>query len=191
MEVLALNADQTMSSLEIAELTGKQHKHVMRDIRSLIDQDAITAPMHGPSEYKDASGKSNTMFNLDFEAAQYLLNKYNYRADNKISVGVYLLESQGFYKIGATTDVVKRVKVLQCGNPSPIKVVLFCQVDKARKVEKALHHKYSSRNVSGEWFKLSKKEVSEVSEIIKGKYNLAPGEGEQSLRKSWTSGKAG
>lgn len=29
---------QTMSSIEIAELTGKDHKHVMRDIRVLLDQ---------------------------------------------------------------------------------------------------------------------------------------------------------
>lgn len=29
---------QTMSSIEISELTGKEHKHVMRDIRVLLDQ---------------------------------------------------------------------------------------------------------------------------------------------------------
>ena len=29
---------ETMTSLEIAELTGKQHAHVMRDIRALIDK---------------------------------------------------------------------------------------------------------------------------------------------------------
>ena len=29
---------ETMTSLEIAEVTGKEHKHVMRDIRVLLMQ---------------------------------------------------------------------------------------------------------------------------------------------------------
>ena len=77
MEVLALNADQTMSSLEIAELTGKLHKNVMADVKSLISQEAITELMFQPSAYKDASGKSNPMFNLDFESTMVLVTGYD------------------------------------------------------------------------------------------------------------------
>lgn len=77
MNELALNADLTMSSKEIAELTRKRHDHVMRDIRSLVKQEAITAPTDGASEYKDASGKSNPMYLLDFESTMVLITGYD------------------------------------------------------------------------------------------------------------------
>lgn len=33
-----INASEYMTSIEVAELTGKEHKHVMRDIRVLLEQ---------------------------------------------------------------------------------------------------------------------------------------------------------
>jgi len=40
MNMLALSTSvaQMMSSREISELTGKEHKNVLRDIRSMLDQ---------------------------------------------------------------------------------------------------------------------------------------------------------
>ena len=66
-----------MTSREIAELTEKQHLHVMRDIRDLIDREAITQSTFGLSEYKDASGKKNPMYLLDFEATMTLITGYD------------------------------------------------------------------------------------------------------------------
>ena len=34
-QIININKEQTMTSLEIAELTGKQHKNLMRDIRKM------------------------------------------------------------------------------------------------------------------------------------------------------------
>jgi Rha family phage regulatory protein len=77
MQELMSSEDRTMSSLEIAELTGKRHAHVLRDVESLINQEAITKPNFGLSEYKDASGKSNPMYNLDYEATMVLITGYD------------------------------------------------------------------------------------------------------------------
>lgn len=42
-----IKSEKTMSSLEIAELTGKLHKHVLRDIRETLEAANIDAPKFG------------------------------------------------------------------------------------------------------------------------------------------------
>ena len=37
-QLMVMNNEVTMSSREIAELVGKEHKHVMRDLRVLSEQ---------------------------------------------------------------------------------------------------------------------------------------------------------
>lgn len=81
MENLPMNQNnfgmnRTMSSREIAELTGKLHKNVIQDIRNLIKQGAITEPDFRLSAYKDTSGKSNPEYLLDFNTTMTLLGRY-------------------------------------------------------------------------------------------------------------------
>lgn len=83
-----------MTSVQLAELTGKQHKHVMRDIRTLIDQEAITQSNFGLSEYKDDSGKSNPMYFLDFQASMVLVTGYDARKRSAV-INRWMVLEQG------------------------------------------------------------------------------------------------
>ena len=66
----------TMSSREIAELTGKQHKHVLADIRKMMDDLGIQSAQFG-ADYKDSTGRSLVMFNLPKRETLILVSGYS------------------------------------------------------------------------------------------------------------------
>jgi phage regulator Rha-like protein len=78
MELMKLGGDQTqtMTSKEIAELTGKNHSDVLRDIRNLQDQIG-TESIFALSEYKDSTGRTLPMFELDKKQTLLLISGYN------------------------------------------------------------------------------------------------------------------
>jgi hypothetical protein len=66
-----------MSSVEIAELMGKQHGHVMRDIRDLIETGAIDRSSFGEISYLDSMNREQVAYELDFEATLVLITGYD------------------------------------------------------------------------------------------------------------------
>lgn len=66
----------TMSSLEIADRTGKRHDHVMRDIRTLLEGLGIADPSFGGS-YRDSTGRSLPCFNLPKRECLILISGYS------------------------------------------------------------------------------------------------------------------
>lgn len=66
----------TMSSLEIAERTGKRHDHVMRDIRAMLEGLGATGPSFGGS-YRDSTGRSLPCFNLPKRECLILVSGYS------------------------------------------------------------------------------------------------------------------
>ena len=73
----------TMSSLEIAELTGKQHAHVLRDIRSLLEQ-GVAASNFGLGEYTDKNNQSRPCYNLTKKGCLILASGYDAKLREKI-----------------------------------------------------------------------------------------------------------
>ena len=66
----------TMSSLEIAELTGKQHKNVLMDIRNMLNQLEIQSAKF-TADYKDSKGRTYQCYNLPKEETICLIAGYN------------------------------------------------------------------------------------------------------------------
>ena len=81
---------------------------------------------------------------------------------------IYIInqENTNYYKIGISKQIISnRIAALQSGNPFKLNVIWKYYTPNASRIEKELHNKYKSNNVSGEWFELSKNDI----EIIKQK----------------------
>lgn len=72
-----------MSSLEVAELTGKRHADVMRDIRNLLDQ-GVAERNFALSEYKDSTGRKLPCYNLTKKGCLILASGYDAKLREKI-----------------------------------------------------------------------------------------------------------
>ena len=81
MEVLTLkekSGELRMSSREIAELTGKRHDNVMRDIRNMEPAwEKVNALKFEVIEYLDSRGRKKLEYQLNKEETLYVATKYN------------------------------------------------------------------------------------------------------------------
>lgn len=77
---------------------------------------------------------------------------------------VYLIydENNDLYKIGVTRkNDNKRIKILQTGNPTELRILYIYECEYPFRLETMLHNKYKNNNVMNEWFALKDKEVIE------------------------------
>lgn len=83
MNNIQFNNVLTISSQEIAELTGKQHAHVMRDIRALLDQ-GVNESNFGLVEYMDKKGEVRPCYKLTKKGCLILASGYDAKLREKI-----------------------------------------------------------------------------------------------------------
>ena len=82
-----IKAVETMTSVQIAEVTGKQHSHVLRDIRNLLEQ-GVSESNFGLSSYRysqpNGGGKDAPMYVLTKKGCLILASGYDALLREKI-----------------------------------------------------------------------------------------------------------
>lgn len=86
------SANQTMSSREIAELCGKEHRHVTRDIEVMCIQLGIDVTKFG-GIYKDSYNRNQTEYHLNKELSITLVSGYDVKTRYKIIIRWQELEN--------------------------------------------------------------------------------------------------
>ena len=84
MQVTTLiHETDTMSSIEIAEITGKRHDAILRDIRNLLNQ-GVNAHNFVLVEYTDKKGEKRPCFNLTKKGCLILASGYDAKLRERI-----------------------------------------------------------------------------------------------------------
>ena len=84
-QIINNNKEQTMTSLEIAELTGKQHKNVMQAIRNMEPGwEKVAGLKFQLGSYKDLNGQLRPCYQLTKTECLYIATKFNDEARAKL-----------------------------------------------------------------------------------------------------------
>ena len=182
MNIVNFDAEvQTMTSREVAELTGKRHDHVMTDIRKMLNELGLTSTEFSRT-YRTDRGNEYECFNLPLSVALTYLARVSKELGVKImgealkssSVATEVLKAlqdfevpddlPGMYvyairntvtgnvKLGISRNPEARLKQLQVGNDCRLELVAMRPAAARFADEKALHNANAHARLSGEWF---------------------------------------
>lgn len=170
-------AGLTMTSREIAALTGKEHRNVMRDIRVMLVELKKDASSFG-CIYRDSYGREKPCFTLPKLEALTLIAKYKPEIVSVVAekldefdrildairdfevpeecadMYVYAIRNAttGNIKLGISRNPEQRLKQLQTGNDCALELVAYSRAENRFQDEAALHHAHAAAHIRGEWF---------------------------------------
>lgn len=130
----------TMSSVEIAERTGKRHCDVMRSIRAMEPAWVkISLRKFASSTYKDERGKQQPCYILDHYECMYIATKFNDEARAKLVLRWAELEEEARRKQAETALPA----------PSPIEEQLLTLIEEQGKALKAIDKRLKAVEFTG------------------------------------------
>lgn len=95
MNSIITNSEPRITSLEIAEITGKDHKNIMRDIRNMEPAWVKIAGLKFElGSYKDKNQQVRPCYSLTKTESLYIATKFNDEARAKLVIRWYELEQK-------------------------------------------------------------------------------------------------
>lgn len=128
----------TMSSREIAELTGRDHGNVMRDIRTMLDdlQASNLNPACETTTYAGANGQRYPQYELDRDTCLTLLLGYDAVARMKVVKRWQELEAQAAPAVPRTMSQALRLAAEQAEQIEQQQAALALAAPKAEYVDR-------------------------------------------------------
>jgi len=121
------------------------------------------------NRYKDISGGEIEVHNIELD--QYFARKnasFEVRdsaPEPKVRGGyVYLMFSNGLYKIGISSDPMRRRKEIERASGRPVQMIAYTWARDAWSRERTLHNHFSGFRREGEWFALDQEQVDSIVE---------------------------
>ncbi|WP_241610280.1 GIY-YIG nuclease family protein [Rosenbergiella epipactidis] len=174
----------TMTSREIAEAIGKEHRMIKRDIRNLFDELGMELTSC-TSSYSDSMNRPQVEYTLDIHLVLTFLSRKDLRLgiefskkhvkkaseliavvnalsefeipDDLPEMFIYYIQNvaTGNVKIGISQNPEERRKHLQTGCDGELVIVAVKKAENRFKDEKLIHDKFKSEKIHGEWFSSS------------------------------------
>ena len=114
IQTLSVMNAQRMTSLEIAQVTGKSHSHLMRDIRNMEPAwEKVNGTKFGLVDYRDAKGELRPCYSLNKTECLYIATKFNDEARAKLVLRWQQLEQQQKMPMGVRHLLVSDEDVMQ------------------------------------------------------------------------------
>ena len=109
------NAEPRMTSLEIAQLSGKQHKDVLKAIRNMESAwEKVNGRNFALVDYKDQKGELRPCYLLSKTECLYIATKFNDEARAKLVIRWQELEEERLMEIQKPKQKIQEIRLLAC-----------------------------------------------------------------------------
>ena len=109
------NGEQRMTSLEIAQLSGKQHKDVLKAIRNMESAwEKVNGRNFALVDYRDQKGELRPCYLLSKTECLYIATKFNDEARAKLVIRWQELEEERLMEIQQPKQKIQEIRLLAC-----------------------------------------------------------------------------